>query len=123
MKQSWLKVSLILAVASVACNEQPPQQSGQPDDSPGTQAAPGSASGDPSVVHHPEPPPRPTQKPDSIQIEGDWLRFTARLVEPPSDMPFSTYLPTGMQFEQQSSGEGEGFYFHTAFPGQQGENA
>jgi hypothetical protein len=117
MNQSVLKVSLILACTLWACNEPPRGQSSS--DGSGTQAAPGSATGDPSVVHHPEPPARPAQKPDSIQLEGNWEPFTARLVQPATDLTFSTYLPKGMEFEQQSSGEGEGFYFHSAFPGQQ----
>jgi hypothetical protein len=122
MNRSVLKVSLILACTLGACNEQPPQLQSRGDSlNPGTQAAPGSATGDPSVVHHPEPPARPAQKPDSMQLEGMWEPFTARLVQPNTDLPFSTYLPKGMEFEQQSSGEGEGFYFHSAFPGRQQE--
>lgn len=124
MSWSLFKYAIIFALALPACNARP--EEGKSQASPGegtTQAAPGSETGDPAVVHHPEPPARPEQKTDSIQIEGDWTKFTARLVKPTMDVPFSTYLPLGMAFEQNSSGEGAGFYFYTAFDGKKNENA
>ena len=116
MSQSLVKYIVIFALSAVACNveEQPPLQ---------TQAAPGSMTGDPSVVHHPEPPPRPQQKPDSIQIEGMWERFTATLVESTSDPRFSSYLAPNMLYEPASSGEGEGHYFYTNFGGRRNDEA
>jgi hypothetical protein len=123
MNHSLLRYTIIFALPLAACNaprEEP--QDAPPTESP-TQAAPGSAAGDPSVVHHPEPPRRPQEKRDSMQMEGNWEPFTARLVQPTTDLPFSTYLPKDMEFEQQSSGEGDGFYFHTKFGGQRRENS
>lgn len=127
MNRSLLRITVIFAVVVAACNarDESASQAGpqaEPENT-ATQAAPGSAAADPSVVHHPEPPPRPQQKTDSMQVEGMWERFTARLVAPTTDVPFSTYVPQRMQFDQQASGEGEGFYFYAAFSGQRNPNA
>jgi hypothetical protein len=121
MNRSLLKATVIFALALPACNarEEPPAQS----QSESTQAAPGSAAADPSVVHHPEPPERPATKRDSIQLEGSFHPITATLVKPQASIPFSTYVPEDMLFEQNSSDEGEGFYFYTNFGGQKNENA
>ena len=115
MNQSLSRCAVILLLPLCACNAEPQRAA--------TQAAPGSAVGDPAIVHHPQPPARPAQKIDSLQIEGTYERFTARLVQPNSSMPFSTYLPKDMVFEPASSGEGEGFYFYTNFAGRRNENA
>ena len=121
MTLSFLKLTVIFACAVSACNarEDAPGQSRTDE----TQAAPGSASGDPGVVHHPEPPPRPETKQDSIQLEGTWKTVTANLIQPQASIPFSTYVPDDMAFEQSSSGEGEGYYFYAEFGGQRNESA
>jgi hypothetical protein len=120
MNRSRLRYILIFALMSAACNA-------RSDESPGatgeTQAAPGSAAADPSVIHHPEPPARPQQKTDSLQLEGVWERISAQLVQPTSSIPFSTYVPQDMVFEMAASGEGEGFYFFTNFGGRKNEHA
>ena len=124
MNRSWKrKTTVIFALMLGACNggnEAPPQADPQTSES---QAAPGSAAEDPAAVQQPEPPARPQEKQDSIQLEGTWERITARLIQPNTSLPFSTYLPEGMEFDQQASGEGEGFYFYAAFGGQRNENA
>jgi hypothetical protein len=114
-------LTIILACAVSACNagEDSPGQSRTDE----TQAAPGSATGDPAVVHHPEPPARPETKRDSIQLEGTWEPITAALVKPQASIPFSTYVPADMVFEQNSADEGEGYYFFAEFGGQKNENA
>lgn len=116
MIKSLSKVTLILAAALLGCNS-------AADERAMTQDAPGSATGDPGVVHHPEPPARPGEKIDSIQVEGTYERFTAKLVESSVPPRFSTYLPADMVFEPVSSGEGDGYYFHTNFGGARNENA
>ena len=123
MMQSLKKFVLIFATTVAACNSQPGNDRGQATSETGTQAAPGSASGDPSVVHHPETPARPEEKRDSIQLEGNWEPLTAKLFKPHSDVPFSVYVPEDMLFEQASSGEGEGFYFYTNFGGKRNQDA
>lgn len=115
MKSSLLRLLLILTVLAASCNA--PEQSAQ------TQAAPGSADADPSVVHHPEPPPRPAEKADSIQLEGTYQRFNARLVQSDAPPRFSTYIPNDMLYEPSSSGEGDGHYFYTNFAGRKNEQA
>jgi hypothetical protein len=122
MIRSGSRSSIIFAVTLAACNAQEETPPGQAVGEP-TQAAPGSAAADPSVVHHPEPPARPETKRDSIQVEGDWQLTTARLVQPQASIPFSTYVPEGVLFEQVSSGEGEGFYFKANFAGRRNDNA
>ena len=123
MIRSLFRLPVIFALVLPACNAQGEEQApGQSQTAP-TQAAPGSAAGDPSVVHHPEPPPRAASKPDSIQLEGTYHRFTAKLVQPQASIPFSTYMPEDMVFEPASSGEGEGYYFFTNFGGRKNENA
>lgn len=125
MLRPSLKYMLIFAAFLVACNTEASeeQSEGQARSETETQAAPGSATGDPSVVHHPEPPARPDSKRDSIQIEGNHEGFTASLVKPTTDLAFSTYLPKDMIFESSSSGEGEGFFFYTNFAGRRNDNA
>lgn len=49
--------------------------------------------------------------------------MTATLVKPQASVPFSTYVPDDMAFEQNSSDEGEGYYFFAEFGGQKNENA
>lgn len=107
---------MILLAALSACNI-------EKQDPPNTQVAPGSATGDPAIVHHPEPPPRPASKADSLELEGTYERFTVRLVQPPTDLRFSTYAPADMVHEQLSSGEGEAHYFYTAFAGKKNPGA
>ena len=121
MSRPLLKFATIFALALPACNarEEAPAQA----DTGNTQAAPGSATGDPSVVHHPEPPPRPESRRDSISIEGSFHPITARLVQPQSSVPFSTYVPEDMVFEQKSSGEGDGYFFFAGFDGKKNDNA
>jgi hypothetical protein len=121
MIRSRLGFSIILACALAACNAQ--EESPGQATSDGTQAAPGSAGGDPSVVHHPEPPARPETKRDSIQLEGTYHPITARLVQPEGSLPFSTYIPEDMMYEPASSDEGEGYYFFSNFGGKKNENA
>lgn len=116
MDKSLSKFALILLAALAACNVEKQEPAN-------TQAAPGSATGDPAIVHHPEPPARPASKPDSILMEGTYLRFTARLVQPISSVEFSTYLPHDMIFENSASAEGEGFFFYTNFAGKRNDNA
>ena len=125
MNRSLLKSCMIFVLLASACNarEEPPARAGAEPAATATQAAPGSASGDPSVVHHPEPPQRPAQKQDSIQSEGSWERITATLVQPASSIPFSTYLPPDMIFERTSADEGEGYYFYTNFGGRRNDHA
>jgi predicted small secreted protein len=123
MNESLMKLVLIFAVTLGACNTAEESAEGQSVSETGTQAAPGSATGDPSVVHHPEPPARPEQKQDSIQIEGNWEKLTATLVNPTTDLRFSTYVPKDMAFEQAASGEGEGFYFYANFAGKRNDNS
>ena len=112
---------MIFACVLSSCNarEEAPGQSRTDK----TQAAPGSADGDPAVVHHPEPPARPDTKRDSIQLEGNWEPMMATLVKPQSSIPFSTYVPADMAFEQNSADEGEGYYFFAEFGGQKNEDA
>ena len=93
------------------------------DERPATQDAPGSATGDPAVVHHAEPPARPAEKIDSIQIEGTYERFNAKLVAATASPRFSTYVPESMLYEPASSGEGDGHYFYTNFGGNRNDNA
>jgi hypothetical protein len=116
------RFSIILALALAACNAQeevpPGQSTGEP-----TQAAPGSAAGDPAVVHHPEPPARPETLRDSIQLEGTYHAITARLVKPEGSISFSTYVPEDMHYEMNSSDEGEGHFFYANFAGRKNENA
>jgi hypothetical protein len=121
MTRSILKLTIIFACTLSSCNarEDAPGQSRTDE----TQAAPGSATGDPAVVHHPEPPARPDTKRDSIQLEGTWEPITATLVKPQASLPFSTYVPDDMAFEQNSADEGEGYYFFAEFGGQKNENA
>jgi hypothetical protein len=101
---------------AAACNAQDKQ-------SVGTQAAPGSANADPALVHHPEPPPQPSEKQDSIPLEGTYNRFTAKLVQPQAEPRFSTYVPADMLHEPTASGEGDGHFFFTNFAGQRNPNA
>ena len=121
MSRPLLKFATIFALALPACNarEEAPAQT----DAGNTQAAPGSATGDPSVVHHPEPPARPESRRDSIAIEGSFQPITAKLVKPQASVPFSTYVPEDMVFEQNSSGEGDGYFFFAGFGGKKNENA
>jgi hypothetical protein len=116
MKSSLLKFFLILLTLAAACNapEQEPAQ---------TQAAPGSADADPAIVHHPEPPQRPSEKTDSIRLEGTYQRFTARLAQSDAPPRFSTYVPEDMLYEPSSSGEGDGHFFYTNFAGRKNEQA
>jgi hypothetical protein len=116
MKSSLFRFLLILPMIVAACN-QPEQETSQ------TQAAPGSATGDPAIVHHPEPPPRPAEKTDSIQLEGTYQRITARLVQSDAPPRFSTYVPEDMLYEPSSSGEGNAHYFYTNFAGRKNERA
>jgi hypothetical protein len=123
MNRSLLRNIVIFAVVLPACNARDDAASqAEPADTE-TQAAPGSAAADPSVAHHPEPPNRPQEKTDSLQVEGMWEQFTARLVAPTTAVPFSTYVPPRMEFDQQAAGEGEGFYFYAAFNGERNPNA
>ncbi len=124
MMPSLLKYALILGLLTPACNAREESAArGETQPAAPTQAAPGSAAADPSVVHHPEPPARPAQKPDSIQLEGNWERFSARLVQPTTSIPYSTYLPPDMVFEQASADEGEGHYFYANFGGRRNDAA
>jgi hypothetical protein len=125
MGRSPVKYPYILVMMLAACNTEAAREEadGQVRSETETQAAPGSATGDPSVVHHPEPPARPEQKPDSIQVEGTFERFTATLVKPPTDLPFSTYVAKDMIFESSSSDEGQGLFFYTNFAGKRNDNA
>ncbi len=121
MIRLFLRFSIILALTVSACNAPEPapgqSQAGE------TQAAPGSAAADPSVVHHPEPPQRPETKRDSIQLEGTFEPITAKLVAPQGSIPFSTYVPDDMLFEQANSDEGEGYFFYANFGGKKNEKA
>jgi hypothetical protein len=119
MIRSLLRFTVIFAFALPACNAEERAQS----QTEATQAAPGSAAGDPAVVHHPEPPARPETRTDSIQVEGAYTRFTARLVAPEGSIPFSAYVPADMIFEPVSSDEGDGYYFFANFGGRKNENA
>ena len=124
MIRSLLKYPLILGVLVAACNDRDEAAAREEAEPPGaTQAAPGSAAADPSVVHHPEPPPRPAQKQDSIQLEGNWQRVTVELVQPTASVPYSTYVPQDMVFEQASADEGEGHYFYANFGGRRNDRA
>ena len=126
MNRSLLRITVIFAVALAACNareESTPQTEQPQPESPNTQPGPGGQAGDPPVAHHPEPPARPQEKTDSIQVEGMWEPMRARLVSPTTSLPFSTYVPERMQFDQQASGEGEGFYFYASFDGKRNPNA
>ena len=125
MQKSLMRFAFILVAASLACNSQAEiaEEQGQSVSQTGTQAAPGSVSGEPSVEHHPAPPDRPAEKQDSFQVEGSWQKFSATLVQPNTDLPFSTYVPKDMVFEPSSSGEGEGFFFYTNFAGKRNDNA
>jgi hypothetical protein len=124
MNRSLAKVVLcIVAIGTAACNAASENADGQAQSQTDQQVAPGGAAGDPAVVHHPDVPARPTEKTDSIQGEGVFQKFTARLVEPNSDLRFSTYVPADMIFEQASAGEGEGFFFYSNFAGKRNDNA
>jgi hypothetical protein len=125
MQKSLMRVAFIFVATLAACNSQSEmaEEQGQSVSATETQAAPGSVAGDPSVAHHPEPPARPAEKQDSMQMEGSWQRFSATLVQPTTDLPFSTYVPKDMIFEPASSGEGEGFFFYTNFSGRRNDNA
>jgi hypothetical protein len=116
MKSSLFKFLLILPVLAAACNE-------QEQETPQTQAAPGSANADPAIVHHPEPPQRPSEKSDSIPLEGTYQRITARLVQSNAAPRFSTYVPEDMLYEPSSSAEGDAHYFYTNFAGRKNERA
>lgn len=113
------KLACIIFVATLAaCN------AAADDETRGeTQAAPGSATGDPAVVHHPEPPPRPAEKIDSIPMEGTYEKFTMKLVEGAGEPRFSTYVPPDMIYEPVASDEGQGHYFFTNFAGKRNDNA
>ena len=110
------KYAVILVAALVACNAED-QSRGE------TQAAPGSATGDPSVVHHPEPPPRPAEKTDSTLMEGKYEKFSAKLEEGNGEPRFSTYVPRDMIYEPAASGEGEGHYFYMTSAGKKDDKA
>ena len=116
MNSSLSRFALILLTITTACNA-PEQQSAN------TQAAPGSADADPALVHHPEPPPRPTEKTDSIPLEGTFERMTVKLVQTETPPRFSTYVPKDMLYEPTASGEGEGHFFFTNFAGRKNEHA
>jgi hypothetical protein len=115
MNSSLFRYAVILAAAAAACNAQE-EPRGE------TQAAPGSATGDPAVVHHPEPPKLPTQKSDSIPVEGTYERITAQLVQSNADPSFATYLPPRMIYELVSSDEGDGHFFFTNFAGRRNDD-
>jgi hypothetical protein len=123
MKTSLVRFTTIVAFTLIACNSRPAQDAGQAQSDIDTQVSPGGAAGDPAVVHHPESPARPREKPDSMQMEGTYERFTATLIEPNTSLPFSTYSPKDMIFEQASSGAGEGFQFYTSFAGKRNNDA
>jgi hypothetical protein len=123
MKTSLVRFMTIVAITLGGCNSEPAEEPGQSQSATETQAAPGGAAGDPAVAHHPEGPARPPEKQDSMQMEGTWERFTATLIQPNTSLPFSTYVPKDMIFEQASSGEGEGYHFYTNFAGKRNDNA
>ena len=66
---------------------------------------------------------RPAEKTDSIRIEGMSEPLRLNLAQPSSSIPFATYVPADMKFEEVSSGEGEGYYFYTNFAGKKNEHA
>lgn len=123
MTTSLVGFTIIVACTLVACNSERAPDGQQAQSEIETQVAPAGAEGDPTVVHHPEAPARPAEKTDSIQMEGTWQRFTAKLVAANSSLQFSTYAPHDMIFDQASSGEGEGFRFYTNFAGKRNDNA
>src|SRR5688572_9782561 len=82
MRSSLVKCAFILIALAAACNAPDKQEAG-------TQAAPGSADADRAVVHHPEPPSRPSEKLDSIPMEGTFNRFKMKLVQPQAEPRFS----------------------------------
>lgn len=116
MRSPLVKCAFILIALAAACNAPDKQEAG-------TQAAPGSADADRALVHHPEPPSRPSEKQDSIPMEGMFNRITAKLVQPDAEPRFSTYLPEGMLYEPNSSDEGDGHFFFTNFAGKRNNNA
>lgn len=65
----------------------------------------------------------PEQKIDSIRIEGSTEPLTLKVIQPPSSIPFVTYVPSDMLFEPGAADEGEGFYFYTNFGRRRNENA
>lgn len=106
---------LILVCVLAGCNRDEQDMSrhqGQPD----------------SAVNAEHQPPEqltymPQEKIDSIRIEGTAEPMKLKLVQPPGSLPFLTYVPQDMIFEQVSSGEGEGYYFYTNFAGRKNEEA
>lgn len=123
MASMLLRCVPIFALLVAACNGGGQTASQNGDVATESQAAPGSPADDPSAIDPPQPPARPQEKQDSFRLEGTWEQTRARLVQPTASLPFSTYVPEGLEFEQVSSGEGEGFYFYAAFGGQRNPEA
>ena len=117
MRHPRFRYAIIFAAGLIACNAGDDQTRGE------TQAAPGSATGDPSVIHHPEPPKQPAEKVDSLPMEGMYEKFTMKLVEGSGEPRFTTYAPPDMIYEPVASDEGQGHFFFTNFVGKRNDNA
>lgn len=65
----------------------------------------------------------PTEKTDSIRIEGVLQPIKLRLVQPPSNVPFLTYVPEDMISETRASRAGEAHYFFANFGGKRNREA
>jgi len=64
-------------------------------------------------------PPRPQVLADSVRIEGEWQRDELRLVRSPDgfEPPFTTYLPSGLQVDFETSDSTPSVRFVAAFAG------
>ena len=116
-------VSMLALMAVAACNGD--KGTASPDNSAAmaSQAAPGIPADDPPVTDQAQPPARPQEKQDFFRIEGTWEKTRARLVQPSASLPFSTYMPEGMEFDHAASDEGEGFFFFAALDGRRNPDA
>lgn len=65
----------------------------------------------------------PSEKTDTIVIEGNKQAIKLRLVRPPSALPYVTYLPEDMISETHISRLGEAHYFYANFGGTRNNQA
>lgn len=65
----------------------------------------------------------PTEKTDTIRVEGNAEPIKVQLVQPPSSVPFLTYIPADMISETRSSNMGEAHYFYANFGGKRNSQA
>lgn len=116
----WLPLFALMVAACSNGQETATQDEGRATEA---QAVPAIPADDRSGTDQPQTPARPQEKQDFLRIEGTQETIRAYLVQPDASLPFYTYVPEGLEFEQVSSDEGEGFFFFAAFDGRRNPEA